>query len=152
MLHLPELGLKFDEGKVKGIDFSHYAVTTAHEEVRPHLVEADIAELDFIPDKSYDLIFSNDVLEHLTEGQIRSCLLHCQRIAKKRIVHLISIGDGANMPLGVIPEDQDQSHITLRSYQWWVGAFHNIFDDVKTKLIKVEPHGRTIEIVVDRRP
>lgn len=148
-LNLPEIAVE-----PQGVDLSHYAVTTAHEQVRPYLVEASVAYLDFIADQSKDLIFSNDLMEHLTVGQIEQCLSHCRRIAKKRVVHLVSVGDDVDLPFGQIPSDQDQSHVTMRSKRWW----RDIFDEVFIRQnsygrcdVMLIDHGRTIEMDV-RRP
>jgi len=133
-----------------GIDHSHYAVSTAHPDVQPYLIEQDISDLYALGDNTQDLIFSNDVLEHLTPVQVRSCLEHCRRVATTRIVHLISIGDGIDLPDGQVPSDQDQSHVNLKSVTWWVNMFKEVFgDDLETgwKLYMV-PHGRTIEVDV----
>lgn len=141
-LHLPELNIK----RMMGIDFSHYAITTANEKVKPVLIEHSIDDLSFLADRSFDLVFSNDVLEHLTPIQVLSCLGHCKRIAKKRVTHLISIGDGVDVPRGQVPSDQDQSHITLRSSFWWLEIFNSVFRHEIGWIATMTIHGRTIEI------
>lgn len=148
-LNLPELKVK-----PVGVDFSHYAVTTAHEEVRPYLVEHDASDLSLLDDESADLIFSNDFLEHLTPEQAERCLRHCERISRKRIVHLISIGDGVDVFSGIAPEDQDQSHVNLKSLVWWGALFAKVFspEDATGWKVFVTPNGRTIEMDVRKIP
>ena len=140
-LHLPGLGVN-----PRGVDFSHYAVTTARPEVRMLLTEHDASELGFIGSQSSDLIFSNDFLEHLTPRQVERCLDHCKRISRKRVVHLISIGDDKDLPDGQVPSDQDQSHINLKSYGWWMRGFLDIFIPEEGWEVRVVLHGRTIEM------
>lgn len=141
----PELGIT----KMLGVDHSHYAVTTAAETVRPYLKENSIADLSFIEDKAFELIFSNDVLEHLTPSQALSCLTHCKRISSKRVAHLISIADGQDLPDGVVPNDQDQSHVNLKSADWWKQMFRVVFHHSGWELL-TRDHGRTIEFDVRR--
>ena len=145
-IHLPELGIQ----KMMGVDFSHYAVETSNEKVKPFLIENGISDLSFLEDRSFDLIFSNDVLEHLTRAQVVSCLTHCYRITKKKMAHLISIGDGKDIPDGEVPSDQDQSHITLKSAAWWLEMFNLMFRP-DGWIVNFVDRGRTIEIVVERR-
>jgi len=149
LLHLPELKVV----KMLGVDISHYAVTTAREEVRPYLMEHDITNLGFAADHSFDLIFSNDVMEHLTLEQAVACLTECRRVAKKRIAHLISIGDNIDLAPGEIPPDQDQSHITMRSARWWSSVIASVFvspDEGREWQITVRDHGRTVEFDIER--
>lgn len=149
-LHLPDLELDFN--RVAGIDISAYAIATVHPEVRPYVRQGDITDLSDIADKTYDLIFSNDVLEHLTPEQAEKCLRACKRIARKKITHLISVGDNLDLTTGQVPSDQDQSHINLKSGTWWGHLVSSVFsgmDDGGWK-ISVYEHGRTFEFVIQR--
>ncbi len=148
-LALPELGIE-----PLGIDISTYAVQTALERVRPYLIEHDASDLSFLSDGSADLIFSNDFMEHLTPAQAECCLRECKRVARKRIVHLISIADGADLPDGEVPPDQDQSHVNLKSVGWWAALFGKVFnpDFESPWIVSGLPHGRTIEMDVRRTP
>ena len=146
-LALPELGVE-----PLGVDISSYAIHTTLDWIRPYLVEHDASDLSFLADRSADLIFSNDFMEHLTPAQAERCLRECARIAKKRIVHLISIADGADLPDGQVPPDQDQSHVNLKSTAWWAALFAKVFGpDLQTgwKVYFLD-HGRTIEMDVRR--
>lgn len=143
-LNMPELVVK-----PLGIDISHYAIMTAHPDVRRCLLEHDISDLQFLVDSSVDFIFSNDVLEHLTIIQIYKCLLHCARIAKHRIVHLVSIGDGVDHN-GVVPNDQDQSHINMRPVLWWADIFMSVFSS-DDWLVEYTQRDRTIDFIVTKR-
>jgi len=111
-----------------GIDISHYAVETAHDSVKPFLIEGDICNiLATREDSSWDLVFSNDVLEHLTLVQLEKCLYECRRVAKQRVVNLVSIGKDVDLPFGTAPLDQDQSHVTMKSKAWWQELFSEMF-------------------------
>lgn len=147
-VHLPDLAVN-----PLGVDFSHYAIETAHPDVRPFLTEHDASELSFLADGSADLIFSNDFMEHLTPFQAERCLWECRRISKRRIAHLISIADGADLPDGQVPPDQDQSHVNLKSTEWWMVLFGKVFnpDPPGSWKISLLSHGRTIEFDVMRR-
>lgn len=143
MMLLPELRIE----RIQGVDISTYAVGTALEQVRPFIQIGDISQLDqlsAITNRTWDLIFSNDVLEHLTFNQAQSCLRRCRDIGK-RVVHLISIGDGVNVPDGVVPEDQDQSHILLKSKSWWTSLIIDTFPNSIGWNVTIVDRGRTIE-------
>lgn len=148
-LHMPELGVE----KLLGVDISKYAIETTPEIVRPHLIYGDISKLGAIANQSFDTVFSNDVLEHLTSLQAYECLLECRRIAKKHVAHLISIGDGVNVPEGLVPSDQDQSHINLKSIAWWLNLFGKafVYREDSEWVIHIIEHGRTVEIHMERR-
>lgn len=155
--NLPELGVT-----ARGIDLSPYAASTSV--VKDQISVGSIADMlvvvsainsmnsagvdDIAP---VDLIFSNDVFEHLTERQLDNCLTVCRSFSN-RAVHLISVGDNIDVR-GSVPVDQDQSHITLRSKKWWVDLFDKKFmHEAKTvaypsswEILFVD-HGRTIEL------
>ena len=148
-LNLPELGVE-----AVGIDISQYAIETAHPDVKPFLLRHDISDLEPWADGSFDLMFSNDVLEHLTLVQLEKCLSNCRRVAKSRVVHLVSIGQGIDMPFGSAPPDQDQSHVTMKSRFWWQAMFSEMFmkksNGPGAWWIGTIDHGSTIEFDMRR--
>ena len=143
-LHMPLLGIN-----PRGVDLSHYAVTTAVEEVRPYITEHDASDLSFLGDLSYDTIFSNDFLEHLTPEQAERCLQHCNRISRHIVAHLISIGDGHDHEVGAYMPEQDQSHVTMKGVDWWLNMFNRVFNQTDW-LLSIKHHGTTVEIVATR--
>ena len=143
-LNLPELGVS-----PKGVDISHYAITTAVEQVKPYLIEANASRMPFFENLSFDLVFSNDFLEHLSPDQIRDTLRECSRISRHRIVHLVSIGDGKDYPIGQPPANGDQSHMTMKPTHWWVQMFSE--ELASGWEISTIEHGTTIEMDCRRR-
>lgn len=141
----PDLGIE----EMLGIDISEYAISTAVNDIHRYLRVGDISNLGFLEDGSFDLVFSNDVLEHLTPDQLTRCLTHCKRISN-RVVHLISIGDGVDLPFGDAPANQDQSHVTIRSRDWWETLFRQIFDEKEWRIFIIS-HGSTIEVDCTKR-
>ena len=142
--------VKREFSQLVGVDFSRYAIDTAPEEVRSLIQCQSVTDLAFANDRMFDLIFSNDLLEHLTEIQAYGCLGECKRVANRRIVHLISIGDNVDVSWGEIPSDGDQSHINMKTIGWWAHRFMNVFNDANEWEVVMRRHGRTAEFDVKR--
>jgi SAM-dependent methyltransferase len=67
--------------KVTGIDISQYALECAHEGVRSHLQHASAASLPF-PDKSFDFVFSLNVLHNLYSYELCDALKEIERVGR----------------------------------------------------------------------
>lgn len=95
-----------------GFDISEYALSQSVAPDKTWLGSAEHAS-------SYrgmrvDLVFSSEMLEHLTPRQIRAFLQHAH-IAKRALL-LVAIGDPN-------PEERDKSHITINQMEWWDREF-----------------------------
>lgn len=71
-----------------GIDLSKYAFDYADKKVKPYLKIADVVDIPF-PDNSFDLVFSNDILQHLDHDKIKKGIGESIRVSKKYIIHKI---------------------------------------------------------------
>jgi ubiquinone/menaquinone biosynthesis C-methylase UbiE len=67
--------------KVVGLDLSSYAIENAKEEVRPYLQIGNAASLPF-PDKSFDLVFSLNVLHNLYHYDLWAALQEMERVGR----------------------------------------------------------------------
>jgi predicted SAM-dependent methyltransferase len=75
-----------------------------------------------IPDKSFDLCFSMNFLEHLREEQIPAVLLEMARVSN-RGMHGIHMTDP---PFQEMDKDMDVTHHTMHDKAWWMAKFNEI--------------------------
>ena len=68
--------------KVKGIDFSEYAIENAKEEVKPYL-DVGLAEKLPYPDKSFDLVISINTIHNLYIYGLKKAVQEIERVGKK---------------------------------------------------------------------
>lgn len=66
---------------VKGIDVSEYAITSAMEDMKPHVQVADAKELPF-PDKSFDLVISINTVHNLPLEECKQSLREIMRVTR----------------------------------------------------------------------
>lgn len=98
-------------------------------------VEGDIHA--YIPDKFFELAFSINFLEHIPEDKIDDVIRESIRVSKGGLhgIHL------DKSPFQELDLDQDITHCTLHSLEWWYDKFKKI-DPNYTVIIK---HPRYIE-------
>lgn len=86
--------------------------------------------LDIIESNKYDVVISNDVLEHLDNEKIaEESLAHLVRISKQHI--LISTG-GMRAAHNPIPDGPRNLHSIIKSKEWWMNLFQKYFYIDKT--------------------
>jgi SAM-dependent methyltransferase len=102
-----------------GVDVSEFAIATNTSTFPDEAFEACAAENISELGKTFDVITAFDVLEHLVwpdsaASAITSCL-----IDSGTLILVVPVYDG---PLGPVVKllDNDQSHVQLRSRQWWL--------------------------------
>lgn len=78
---LYELSQVVPGSKVAGIDISSYAIENAKEEVRPFLQVGNAAKLPYA-DKSFDFVFSLNVLHNLYNYDLWSSLKEIERVGR----------------------------------------------------------------------
>lgn len=89
-----------------GVDISQWAVSHA---LNPKVLQGNLLSLPF-SDKQFDLVFSNDVLEHITVIQLEKAIAELQRVGERNY-HIISCGS--------LPDDRDITHVTMHTIRWW---------------------------------
>ena len=67
---------------VKGIDVSQYAIDTAIDDMKPHVMVADARKLPF-PDKSFDVVISINTIHNLEKEECGQALREIQRVQRR---------------------------------------------------------------------
>jgi len=97
---------------VTGIDISNHCY---HTRVIPKFYVHDITDTPFFfPDKSFNLIYSIAVLEHIPENKIPSLIREINRLSDNSL-HGITFTSDEN--------DLDDTHQTIRPKEWWIKQF-----------------------------
>jgi SAM-dependent methyltransferase len=71
-----------------GIDFSPWAVSNPYPKAKGLIQLGDVRDIRF-PDKSFDLVFATDVMEHIYEEDLNKAISEIQRVARKHIFYNI---------------------------------------------------------------
>lgn len=71
---------------ISGFDVSEFGLSTAKEEVRPHLFRHDAREPFPFADKSFDLAISINALHNLQPQEVARALAEMQRVAAKQFL------------------------------------------------------------------
>jgi SAM-dependent methyltransferase len=99
----------------RGIDISHYAISRAGVETQPFISHGDITKLPF-PDKSFDLVTTFDVLEHIPTDKLEKAISECNRVSRTYIMHkLYAIENTWIRKL----HGSDLSHVSVYGCDWW---------------------------------
>jgi 2-polyprenyl-3-methyl-5-hydroxy-6-metoxy-1,4-benzoquinol methylase len=104
-----------------GIDFSSWAVRHADRCCAPFLQLTSAEAYPF--EKQFDVVLAFSILESLTEPQILDFLERSKRAARSAILAVIACLDGDRPESALAHEDNDLSHITMRSRAWWDEQF-----------------------------
>lgn len=76
-----------------------------------------------IPNTSYDMVVSTDVLEHLFEDEVEGIFGEMLSLNPKTMYHII-----CHRPAHQILEDGTNAHKCVESPQWWADKIENIVD------------------------
>lgn len=82
----------------------------------PYLLYKSLWQCNFT-DNSFDLIYSNEVLEHIVKKELKLYLEELYRISKGTMIHVICTKERG----GVIYSDS--THVTLETEEWWKNHF-----------------------------
>jgi ADP-heptose:LPS heptosyltransferase len=107
--------------KCRGFDHSHWALEHAEEIARPHLWQAGAETVRF--ENPHDVLLAFGLLESLTEEQARAFLERARPFTRQAIVAIISTYEDESA--GAADEDNDLSHLILRSRAWWYQVFRD---------------------------
>lgn len=119
-----------DQGIIStGIDFSKWAVEHPYPRAKGLLEVGDVRDLKF-DDKSFELVFCSDIMEHVYLDDLPKAISEIQRVAKKWIFYNIgaSMADDTNGDLIVeknrLPPKERlvttvAGHVTVKSCEWW---------------------------------
>jgi len=90
-----------------------------------------------VGDKSYDVCFSSNLLEHIPEDKIDTVIQEMVRVTKRGL-HAIHFIDS---PYKEADHDIDATHITMKPKQWWVDKFKSVAPNYPVQI----EYPRTIE-------
>lgn len=68
-------------------------------------------------DRSFDLVYSHDVLEHLPLGELEFYLRELQRISKGRMIHIVGVSEKGPKVT------EDKTHLIIENEAWWKNKF-----------------------------
>lgn len=74
---------------------------------------------------SFDLVYSNEVLEHIKYESLENTLKDMERVSKGRMIHMVGVEDRGLMVT------EDPTHEVIESEDWWYDFFKRINYDVK---------------------
>lgn len=69
------------------------------------------------PDRYFDLVYSHEVLEHLSPKKLKSCLEELQRISKGCMIHMIGVKEKGPIVT------KDKTHLIIENESWWKNKF-----------------------------
>ncbi|NPV07614.1 MAG: class I SAM-dependent methyltransferase [Anaerolineae bacterium] len=101
-----------------GLELSRYAITQAPDSVRRCFVQGSLVSLPFA-DRSFDVVVSVNVLEHLEPGEVAGALRECARVARKGIFHEITVLEDRDVI------HRDPTHRTKLSAAAWLEVLGN---------------------------
>lgn len=121
VLHWLEKVQKYQDIKsAMGIEISKVAVEKTywpHLLTENNLVQGSLAAIPWA-NRTFDLVYSHEVLEHIPEHLVPACLSEMVRVAKEVLILTISLRHaGADAP------DAPHLHVTCRSRRWWDDEF-----------------------------
>ncbi len=103
-----------------GVDISDYAISQVDNETRPFC--RLVKNFDYPFGFEFNSIVSKDVLEHLTETEIRSFLENyggkCEQM-----LHIMPLGDNGSYRLS--EAHLDPTHIQAQNEEWWTNLFND---------------------------
>lgn len=110
-----------------GQDISKFAIDAGKKEfgevVANKLFVGSIDNLSNIPDNSIDVVYSQQVLEHIPTERVYLMLKELNRVCKKNANLYLYWVIGYDDSVARARSDKDETHWNLKSYQWWCKAF-----------------------------
>ena len=98
-----------------GVEISKYAISRVGLETQPYIHHGDINNLPF-PDKSFDLVTTFDVLEHVSTENLERATFECNRVARRLVLHKMFTVE--NTWIRKLHEP-DLSHVSVYGRSWW---------------------------------
>ncbi len=90
-------------------------------------IKGDCLTLPLLDADTFDRFVSMDVLEHLTENDIRIVIREAARLATSILVTV------STRPSGLLGPKGENLHLTVRPVEWWLAQFAPYFDLTATR-------------------
>ncbi len=95
-----------------GIEISDYALTQIPKRLQPVCQKSDILAVPF-GNKSFDVVTTVNVLEHIATKSLKKALSECERVARFGIFHEITVVEDKRTI------DLDPTHTSKYLASWW---------------------------------
>jgi len=104
-----------------GVDISKYAIEVGKEKLnlKNKLFVSSIHDLRMFPDNYFDLIYSQQVLEHLPTELVPLLVKELKRVCKKGCLLYLFLVLGYENQIAKADNDIDKTHINLKPKEWW---------------------------------
>lgn len=99
----------------QGLEISKYVISRAGAETQQFITHGDIMSLPY-PDKSFDLVTTFDVLEHITTNNLEKAVFECDRVARTRVLHKMFTVENTWIRKF---HGSDLSHVSVYGKGWW---------------------------------
>lgn len=71
-------------------------------------------------DSSFDLVYTNEVLEHIEEKKLDGSINEMGRVSKNMMIHIIGVEERGSMIT------DDPTHFTIKIEKWWEAKFKKL--------------------------
>ena len=104
-----------------GVDISKYAIDEGINKLglKDQLFVSSIHDLSMFPDNSFDIVYSQQVLEHLPTELVPLLIKELKRVCKKGCLLYLFLVLGYEDQIAKADNDVDKTHINLKSKAWW---------------------------------
>lgn len=115
--------------EITGVDiFKPYLDLAKKKRIYKRLIHKDVRKISLR--KKYDIVVLNHILEHMTKKEGRNLLEKIEKIAKKRIILALPVGD--------LPQDEyDSNPYQKHKSAWSVEEMKNLGYEVKAQGLKM---------------
>jgi len=112
----------------KGIDLSDYVISVGKKEfpsISNYLYNGSIHDLSVFPDSYFDLVYSQQVLEHLPTELVPIMVNELYRVCKPNTKLFLFLVIGYKDQIGKSDNDVDETHQNLKTKEWWDCQFRS---------------------------
>lgn len=117
--HLEQQGNAVTAVEVSDVAFARIPIASK--------IKGDCLTLPLLDGDAFDRFVSMDVLEHLTENDIRIVVREAARLARSLLVTV------STRPSGLLGPNGENLHLTVRPVEWWLAQFAPYFDVTATR-------------------
>lgn len=75
--------------------------------------------------KSFDLVFTNEVLEHVKNENLDFLLKEMSRVSKGNLINMVGVKEKGPMVI------EEPTHLIVENEKWWLNRFRKLKFDVK---------------------
>lgn len=138
-IHKPQSILDFGCGKGS----LERLITKQYPNISVDSYDPAIEERRTIPNSSYDMIISTDVLEHLFEDEIEGIFKEMLHLKPKTMYHII-----CHRSAHQILEDGTNAHKCVQTPEWWSDAIGGIAKDYTVSFTNIGTESGFFELVL----